>query len=39
MSYVTLIPIFTTDILAGNAKPLGFLMAASGVGSLVGGVD
>lgn len=38
MPYVTLMPIFATKILAGDAHTLGFLMAASGVGALAGGV-
>lgn len=32
----TLMPIFAKDILHGNPSTLGFLMAASGVGALVG---
>lgn len=38
MPYITLTPIFATKILAGDAHTLGFLMAASGVGALYGGV-
>ncbi|PPS39854.1 MFS transporter [Chroococcidiopsis sp. TS-821] len=38
MPYVTLVPIFATKILHGNANTLGFLMAASGVGALGGGI-
>ena len=38
MPYVTLVPIFATKILAGNAQTLGFLMAASGVGAIGGGI-
>lgn len=38
MPYITLTPIFATKILAGDAHTLGFLMAASGVGALGGGV-
>ena len=37
MPYVTLIPIFATKILSGDAHTLGFLMAASGVGAIIGG--
>jgi len=38
MPYVTLVPIFATKILAGDAHTLGFLMAASGVGAIGGGI-
>jgi MFS family permease len=38
MQYTVLVPIFATNILKGGADVLGFLMAASGVGSLVGAV-
>jgi MFS family permease len=38
MPYSTLIPIFATEILRGDAHTLGFLMAASGVGALLGGL-
>jgi MFS family permease len=38
MPYVTLVPIFATKILAGNAHTLGLLMAASGVGAIGGGI-
>jgi MFS family permease len=38
MPYATLIPIFATDILHGDAHTLGVLMAASGVGALMGGI-
>jgi MFS family permease len=34
----TLVPIFAEDILKGGAETLGFLMAASGVGALAGGI-
>lgn len=34
--YTVLMPIFAADILHGDANTLGFLMAASGVGALVG---
>jgi MFS family permease len=38
MPYVTLVPIFATKVLSGNAQTLGFLMAASGVGAICGGI-
>ena len=38
MPYATLMPIFAKDILKGGPDTLGFLMAASGVGALVGAV-
>jgi len=38
MPYVTLVPIFATKILAGDAHTLGFLMATSGVGAIGGGI-
>jgi MFS family permease len=38
MPYITFVPIFATKILHGDAHTLGFLMAASGVGALGGGV-
>lgn len=38
MPYITLIPIFATKILSGDAHTLGFLLAASGVGALSGGI-
>jgi len=38
MPYVTLLPVFATDILHGSAHTLGFLTAASGVGALAGGI-
>lgn len=38
MPYTTLIPIFATDILHGDAHTLGFLMATSGVGAVAGGI-
>jgi MFS family permease len=37
MSYSTLMPVFATQILHGDAHTLGFLLAASGVGALLGG--
>jgi len=38
MPYTTLAPIFATKILHGGAHTLGFLMAASGVGAIGGGI-
>jgi MFS family permease len=38
MPYTTLMPIFASKILHGGAHTLGFLMAAVGVGALVGAV-
>lgn len=38
MQYTVLVPIFATQILNGNAETLGFLMAASGMGALAGGI-
>jgi MFS family permease len=38
MQYTVLVPVFADKILAGNAQTLGFLMAASGVGAVFGGV-
>ncbi|MEE3716767.1 MFS transporter [Tumidithrix elongata RA019] len=38
MQYTVLVPVFADKILNGNAQTLGFLMAASGVGALFGGV-
>jgi len=38
MPYSILIPIFATQILHGDAHTLGFLMAASGIGALMGGI-
>jgi MFS family permease len=38
MPYTTFVPIFATDILHGGSETLGFLMAASGVGALIGGI-
>lgn len=38
MPYTVLMPIFATDILHGGAHALGFLMATSGMGALVGAV-
>ncbi len=39
MPYTTLMPIFAGEILHGGAHTLGFLMAAVGVGALVGAVS
>ncbi len=36
MPYATLMPIFASRVLHGGANTLGFLMAAAGVGALVG---
>jgi len=36
MPYAVLLPVFARDILAGDSKTLGFLMAASGVGASIG---
>ncbi|XWK86252.1 MAG: MFS transporter [Phormidium sp.] len=38
MQYTVLVPIFATKVLNGGADALGFLMAGSGVGALVGAV-
>jgi MFS family permease len=38
MQYTVLVPVFAEKILQGNAETLGFLMAASGVGALSGGI-
>ena len=38
MQYTVLVPIFADKILQGGAETLGFLMAASGVGALAGGI-
>jgi MFS family permease len=38
MQYTVLMPIFAKDILKGGSDTLGFLMAATGVGSLLGGI-
>ena len=37
-SYVVLTPVFARDIFHGDARTLGYLMAASGVGALIGAV-
>ena len=36
MSYQVLLPVFTTDVLHGDAHTLGVLTAASGVGAILG---
>ncbi|TFI53245.1 MFS transporter [Mastigocladus laminosus UU774] len=38
LQYTVLVPVFAEKILRGNAETLGFLMAASGVGALSGGI-
>lgn len=38
LQYLVLEPIFAQNILQGNVETLGFLMAASGVGALGGGI-
>jgi MFS family permease len=38
MQYTVLVPVFADKILKGNAQTLGFLMAASGVGAVFGGI-
>jgi MFS family permease len=38
MQYTIIVPIFAEKILQGDAQTLGFLMAASGVGALFGGI-
>jgi len=38
MPYTVLMPIFAKDILQGGPNFLGFLMASSGIGALVGGI-
>ena len=38
MQYSVLIPVFARDILHGGASAYGFLLAAQGVGALLGGV-
>jgi MFS family permease len=37
MSYSTLMPVFSIQVLHGDAHTLGFLLAASGIGALIGG--
>jgi MFS family permease len=36
MPYAVLLPVFARDVLAGDSKTYGFLMAASGVGAITG---
>jgi MFS family permease len=38
MPYTTLLPIFATQILRGDAHTLGFIMTAAGAGALLGGL-
>jgi len=38
MQYTVLVPVFAEEILKGGAETLGFIMAASGVGALFGGI-
>lgn len=38
IQYTVLVPIFAEKILGGGAETLGFLMAASGIGALAGGI-
>jgi MFS family permease len=38
MQYTVLVPVFADKILKGNAQTLGFLMAASGIGAVAGGI-
>jgi MFS family permease len=38
MQYTVLMPIFAKDILKGGSDTLGFLMASSGIGALIGGI-
>jgi MFS family permease len=38
MQYTVLVPVFADKILQGDAQTLGFLMAASGVGAISGGI-
>ncbi len=38
MSYAVLMPVFAKNVLHGNAQTLGFLVGASGMGSLTGAV-
>ncbi|MBD2629419.1 MFS transporter [Trichormus variabilis] len=38
MTYVNLIPVFTKEVLKGNAETMGFLMTASAFGSIFSGI-
>ncbi|BAZ40054.1 hypothetical protein NIES4101_60150 [Calothrix sp. NIES-4101] len=38
IQYTVIVPIFAAEILKGGAQTLGFLMASSGIGALVGGI-
>lgn len=38
MQYTVLMPVFAKDILKGGSDTLGFLMASSGIGALIGGI-
>lgn len=38
MPYPTIVPIFASEILHGDASTLGFLTAAAGLGALLGGI-
>lgn len=38
IQYTVLVPIFAEKIIGGGAETLGFLMAASGIGALAGGI-
>ncbi|MCC5670060.1 MFS transporter [Nostoc sp. CHAB 5784] len=38
MTHVNLIPIFSQEVLKGNAEVMGFLMTASALGSIVSGI-
>jgi MFS family permease len=39
LPYATFLPVFAKDVLGGDAKTLGFLQAAAGVGALAAGVS
>ncbi len=38
LSYMILMPVFAKTVLGGDAKTLGYLMAAVGVGAIIGGL-
>jgi MFS family permease len=38
LSYMILMPVFAREVLGGDAKTLGYLMAAIGVGAIIGGL-